>query len=113
MFPAVNPVRFVPPFAVANVPANVIAPEVPDAGVKPVVPPENVVTPVVVLNNVPPAVGKVFVVPFVPERLYAAPPAKVTATAVVPPDKVNPVAFVVGVIPKTLVAERISVLFIL
>ena len=40
----------VPPLVVANVPANVIAPDVAVAGVNPVVPPLMVVTPVVELN---------------------------------------------------------------
>jgi len=38
-------VEFVPPFATANVPATVTAPEVAVEGVKPVVPKESVVTP--------------------------------------------------------------------
>jgi hypothetical protein len=38
----------VPPFVLANVPASVIAPEVAEAGVKPVVPPAKVVTGVVI-----------------------------------------------------------------
>jgi hypothetical protein len=39
--PEVNEIRFVPPFAVAKVPARVIAPVVAVLGVKPVVPAEN------------------------------------------------------------------------
>jgi len=42
----------VPPLATARVPASVIAPDVADAGVSPVVPPANVVTPVVDVSNV-------------------------------------------------------------
>ena len=42
--PEVNEVRFVPPLVVAKVPAKVIAPDVAEDGVKPVVPAENVVT---------------------------------------------------------------------
>jgi hypothetical protein len=42
--PEVNDVRFVPPFAVANVPATVITPDVAVDGVKPVVPNDKVVT---------------------------------------------------------------------
>jgi hypothetical protein len=45
--PEVNDVRLVPPFVVAKVPDKVTAPEVAVEGVKPVVPPENVVTGVV------------------------------------------------------------------
>lgn len=48
--PEVNDVNPVPPLVVANVPAKVIAPAVADDGVKPVVPPENVVT--ATLDNV-------------------------------------------------------------
>ena len=39
-----NDVKPVPPLVVANVPANVTAPDVAEDGVKPVVPAENVVT---------------------------------------------------------------------
>lgn len=49
---AVNEVRFVPPLVVANVPANVTAPEVAVEGVNPVVPAENVVTPSAVLEAI-------------------------------------------------------------
>ena len=48
--PEVNEVRPVPPLVVANVPANVTAPDVAVEGVKPVVPAENVVTPSAVLD---------------------------------------------------------------
>jgi hypothetical protein len=40
----VNDVKPVPPFVVANVPANVTAPDVAEDGVKPVVPALKVVT---------------------------------------------------------------------
>ena len=46
-----NDVRFVPPLAVAKVPAKVTAPDVSVLGVKPVVPAENVVTPSAVLEE--------------------------------------------------------------
>jgi hypothetical protein len=42
----------VPPFAVSKVPPKVIAPDVADAGVSPVVPPETVVTPFVLVKSV-------------------------------------------------------------
>ncbi len=44
---------FVPPLAIAKVPARVIAPVVAVAGVRPVVPPENDNTPVLVMVTLP------------------------------------------------------------
>lgn len=48
----VEEVTPVPPLATAKVPARLIAPEVAEAGVSPVVPPAKVVTPVVVVSRV-------------------------------------------------------------
>ena len=45
MYPAVSDVNPVPPLLTTNVPPSVIAPVVAVAGVSPVVPAENVVTP--------------------------------------------------------------------
>ena len=54
---AVKPVRFVPPFVVASVPARVIAPVVAVAGVNPVEPAEKDATPPA------PAVAEMVIVP--------------------------------------------------
>ena len=81
----------VPPLATARVPASVIAPDVADAGVSPVVPPANVVTPVVDVSNVAEdgIVGELIV------------------PAVVFPDSVGVVR--VGEVPRTTLPDPVEV----
>jgi hypothetical protein len=96
-------VEFVPPFAIANVPASVTAPEVAVFGVKPVVPALKVVTP---LDGAAAHVGtpkaSVRMYPFVPAARNVvapdpvwygiepfAPPAKFVAVVADPTDKVD------------------------
>jgi hypothetical protein len=62
---AVQEVWLVPPLAVANVPARVIAPLVAAAGVRPVVPPAKVVTPALAILIVPAPLVIVIPVPWV------------------------------------------------
>ena len=69
-------VKPVPPFATANVPANVTAPVVPVLGVSPVVPAENDVTPALAIVIEPAPLVTVIPVPCVNVAATGAAPVE-------------------------------------